>query len=163
MEPKTAIEKIREFLEKEQDTGKILFTFESTNNQINSHVDNKIKSFCTKLWDTLRNTAKTIPQSSIHYISRHRIDRCWWKFFVTPPIITIPVRIVVQLWRARILQAMNSWPMCKSNECNAPHFRNQFVKQLYPILCSISTVKPVDVKFLFIKHPVKWWNQYLQR
>jgi CO dehydrogenase/acetyl-CoA synthase beta subunit len=43
MEPKTAIEKIREFLEKEQDTGKILFTYESTNNQINSHDDNRIK------------------------------------------------------------------------------------------------------------------------
>jgi CO dehydrogenase/acetyl-CoA synthase beta subunit len=43
MEPKAAIEKIREFLKKEQATGKILLTYQSTENQINTYNNTKIK------------------------------------------------------------------------------------------------------------------------
>ena len=43
MEPKVAIEKIREFLKNEHDIGKNLITIQSTSNQFNANDDTKIK------------------------------------------------------------------------------------------------------------------------
>lgn len=43
MEPKIAIEKIREFLKKERETGKNLIIFQSTSNQFKTNDDTKIK------------------------------------------------------------------------------------------------------------------------
>ncbi|MFX0075912.1 MAG: hypothetical protein ACFE96_10750 [Candidatus Hermodarchaeota archaeon] len=53
MEPKTAVDKIREFLKKERNSGKTLLIYQSTKNQINTYDNTKIKIGINKFKDII--------------------------------------------------------------------------------------------------------------